>query len=94
MIRVSGVITPTTTPPRTSAGDVGGTIQEPTTYYQYTVDDPNAVKAIVTAGAAPARSPADPTAEPAQRAGGEQSALSSWMVGVEPSVRNGGVNGR
>ena len=33
------------------APDCSGTVQEPRTYYAYTLDDPNAVKAIVTAGA-------------------------------------------
>ncbi|SDM45544.1 pectate lyase [Nonomuraea jiangxiensis] len=31
--------------------DCGGTVQEPSTYYAYTLDDPNSVKALVTAGA-------------------------------------------
>ncbi|MEV4275024.1 family 16 glycoside hydrolase [Actinoplanes xinjiangensis] len=33
------------------APDCSGTVQEPSTYYSYTLDDPNAVKSIVTAGA-------------------------------------------
>jgi pectate lyase len=32
-------------------GTTGGTVQEPSTYYSYTVDDPNSVKASVMAGA-------------------------------------------
>ena len=32
-------------------GTVGGTVQEPSTYYAYTVDNPNGVKAMVMAGA-------------------------------------------
>jgi pectate lyase len=32
-------------------GTIGGTVQEPSTYYGYTVDNPNDVKAIVLAGA-------------------------------------------
>jgi len=32
-------------------GQTGGTVQEPNTYYSYTVDDPNSIKASVTAGA-------------------------------------------
>jgi pectate lyase len=31
--------------------DCSGTVQEPSAYYSYTLDDPNAVKSIVTAGA-------------------------------------------
>lgn len=31
-------------------GDSGGTVQEPSTYYSYTVTDPNNIKAVVTAG--------------------------------------------
>ncbi|WP_229068220.1 polysaccharide lyase family 1 protein [Actinoplanes sp. DH11] len=33
------------------APDCSGTVQEPSAYYAYTLDDPNAVKSIVTAGA-------------------------------------------
>ncbi len=33
------------------AADCSGTVQEPSTYYSYTLDDPTSVKAIVTAGA-------------------------------------------
>ena len=33
------------------APDCSGTVQEPSTYYSYTLDDPNQVKSIVTAGA-------------------------------------------
>jgi pectate lyase len=33
------------------APDCSGTVQEPSTYYAYTLDDPNQVKSIVTAGA-------------------------------------------
>jgi pectate lyase len=33
------------------APDVGGTVQEPSAFYSYTLDNPNDVKAIVTAGA-------------------------------------------
>ncbi|MGK5683342.1 family 16 glycoside hydrolase [Actinoplanes sp. URMC 104] len=33
------------------APDCSGTVQEPSTYYSYTLDDPASVKAIVTAGA-------------------------------------------
>ncbi|MBB2946534.1 pectate lyase [Actinoplanes lutulentus] len=33
------------------APDCSGTVQEPSVYYSYTLDDPNAVKSIVTAGA-------------------------------------------
>ncbi|MEV4627843.1 family 16 glycoside hydrolase [Micromonospora sp. NPDC049523] len=31
-------------------GDSGGTVQEPSTYYSYTVTDPNNIKSVVTAG--------------------------------------------
>ncbi|WP_329105064.1 DUF1080 domain-containing protein [Micromonospora sp. NBC_01699] len=31
-------------------GDSGGTVQEPSTYYSYTVTDPNSIKAVVMAG--------------------------------------------
>ncbi|GAA3788461.1 hypothetical protein GCM10022226_03880 [Sphaerisporangium flaviroseum] len=31
--------------------DCSGSVQEPSTYYSYTLDDPNSVKALVTAGA-------------------------------------------
>jgi pectate lyase len=31
--------------------DCGGTVQEPSTYYSYTVADPNTIKSVVTAGA-------------------------------------------
>ena len=34
----------------TTTPDVGGTVVEPNTFYQYTVDDPNTVKATVMAG--------------------------------------------
>jgi pectate lyase len=33
------------------APDCSGSVQEASAYYAYTLDDPNAVKAIVTAGA-------------------------------------------
>jgi pectate lyase len=33
------------------AADCSGTVREPSTYYAYTLDDPNAVKSIVTGGA-------------------------------------------
>ncbi|GGN13917.1 pectate lyase [Actinoplanes campanulatus] len=33
------------------APDCSGTVQEPSSYYSYTLDDPNQVKAIITAGA-------------------------------------------
>jgi pectate lyase len=36
-------------------GTVGGSVQEPSTYYAYTVDDPNGVKASVMAGAGTGR---------------------------------------
>ncbi|PWR05411.1 pectate lyase [Micromonospora acroterricola] len=32
-------------------GDAGGSVQEPSTYYPYTVTDPSAIKSVVTAGA-------------------------------------------
>ena len=38
-----------------AGGTVGGTVQEPGTYYQYTVDNPNDVRALVTAGAGTGR---------------------------------------
>jgi pectate lyase len=37
--------------------DVTGTVQEPSTYYQYTVDDPNTVKATVMAGSGTGKIP-------------------------------------
>ncbi|MET0414514.1 MAG: pectate lyase, partial [Actinoplanes sp.] len=33
------------------APDCSGTVQEPSAYYAYSLDDPNSVKAIVTGGA-------------------------------------------
>jgi pectate lyase len=38
-----------------AGGTVGGTVQEPSTYYQYTVDNPNDVRAMVVAGAGTGR---------------------------------------
>ncbi|GAB3932536.1 hypothetical protein GCM10027614_01900 [Micromonospora vulcania] len=32
-------------------GDAGGSVQEPSSYYPYTVTDPSAIKSVVTAGA-------------------------------------------
>ncbi|MFG3708914.1 family 16 glycoside hydrolase [Micromonospora sp. NPDC047670] len=38
-------------------GDAGGTVQEPRTFYPYTLTDPAAVKSVVTAGAGTGRLP-------------------------------------
>jgi pectate lyase len=39
------------------AGDSGGTVTEPSTFYSYTVTDPNSIKAVVTAGSGTGKLP-------------------------------------